>query len=418
MIHCIYENMSLLLFNIMKNFLTNAALTVKVDGHSKAKEGCELASLDINMNRKKLEKIEVGTRAREILNDFSVNSESREVFFRKCMAFYTASTKYLMAKLPLKSQFLKDAQYLHPEKRNFSSALNAISRISLEIANLLKNYLQSVFSVPDTTNVSELVDMIRSQWQSYQLCEIPKDWYTIETNKAKKDRLQRQSYWKEVERTWIAILPKEQSGKIVRIDSYWSKVFGIRNEDGACKFVQLSALVKEVLILSHGNAGPEQGFSINKSMIDAHGTKLGEDVLIALRRVKHRILQVGGIQEFEITRALLESVKQSRSRYEEELRSKEKEKSKNVKEKDAQKESELYEIENDIKLVEKGIEVAEKAISDGSNKLDQHLSVKNVNTEKIRADNALIQMGLERKKKLNDDLSNLIKKKKKLKLTK
>ncbi|CAL4218681.1 unnamed protein product, partial [Meganyctiphanes norvegica] len=48
MIHCIYENMSLLLFNIM-NFLTNAALTVKVDGHSKAKEGCELASLDINM---------------------------------------------------------------------------------------------------------------------------------------------------------------------------------------------------------------------------------------------------------------------------------------------------------------------------------------------------------------------------------
>ncbi|CAL4239329.1 unnamed protein product [Meganyctiphanes norvegica] len=153
-------------------------------------------------------------------------------------------------------------------------------------------------------------------------------------------------------------------------------------------------------------------------MIDAHGTKLGEDVLIALRRVKHRILQVGGIQEFEITRALLESVKQSRSRYEEELRSKEKEKSKNVKEKDAQKESELYAIENDIKLVEKGIEVAEKAISDCSKKLDQHLSVKNVNTEKIRADNALIQMGLERKKKPNDDLSNLIKKKKKLKLTK
>ena len=29
----------------------------------------------------------------------------------------------------------------------------------------------------------------------------------------------------------------------------------------------------------------------------------------------------------------------------------------------------------------------------------QHLSVKKVNTEKIKADNALIQMGLERKKK-------------------
>ena len=67
----------------------------------------------------------------------------------------------------------------------------------------------------------------------------------------------------------------------------------------------------------------------------------------------------------------------------------------------------INEIENDIKLVEKGIEVAEKAIRDGSNKLDQHLSVKKVNTEKIKANNALIQMGLERKKKEGGHKKNI-----------
>ena len=72
--------------------------------------------------------------------------------------------------------------------------------------------------------------------------------------------------------------------------------------------------------MSHGNAGPEQGFSINKAIIDAHGTRIGEDMIIALRRVKHCLLQVGGLGKFEITRPLIESVKLSGSRYEEELK--------------------------------------------------------------------------------------------------
>ena len=137
----------------------------------------------------------------------------------------------------------------------------------------------------------------------------------------KNDRLQRESYWKEVEKHWLEIYPKESEVKSVRIDSYWSKVFEIKSNDGRFLFPQLAALIKSVLTLSHGNAGPEQGFSLNKAIIDAHGTRLGEDILIALRRIKHRILQVGGINIFEITQPLLESIKQSRSRYDEEMKS-------------------------------------------------------------------------------------------------
>ena len=89
-------------------------------------------------------------------------------------------------------------------------------------------------------------------------------------------------------------------------------------------FPQLSAFIKVVPTLSHGNAGPEQGLSINKSIIDCHGTRLGEDLLIALRRIKHHLLQVGGPDNFHVTRPLLESVKLSRSRYEVELQENEK----------------------------------------------------------------------------------------------
>ena len=102
-------------------------------------------------------------------------------------------------------------------------------------------------------------------------------------------------------------------------DSYWSRVFEMKNNTGWYHFPQWASSVKAILILAHRNAALEQGFSINKAIIDAHGTRVGEDIIKALRRVKHR-LQVGGIFHFEMTRPLIESVKLSGSRYEEELK--------------------------------------------------------------------------------------------------
>ena len=177
------------------------------------------------------------------------------------------------------------------------------------------------------------------------------------------------------------------------------------------RFPQLAALVKSILTLSHGNAGPEQGFSINKALIDSHGTSLSEDMIIALRRVKHRILQVGGILNFPITRPLLESVKSSRSRYVQELKEKE---VRSKRKRDNQEKSELLKVESEIKNLETGIEVAEKAISDGSSRLERHLAKTPLDPVKLQADNALIQMGVQRRKKLNDELAILTKKRAKL----
>ena len=159
-----------------------------------------------------------------------------------------------------------------------------------------------MFGVSDSTTVSEVCDMVRSQWQIYQLQDIPKEWHTQETESAKTSRINQDSYWKNVEKSWLDITPKETEEKSVRIDSYWSRVFEMKSSTGRYHFPQLASFVKAILTLSHGNAGPEQGFSINKAIIDAHGTRVGEDIIIVLRRVKHRLLQIGGIVNFEITR--------------------------------------------------------------------------------------------------------------------
>ena len=119
-----------------------------------------------------------------------------------------------MKKLPICSQTLRDAKFLHPDKRNSVSSLNSISRLSLTVSNTLKNHLESVFSVPLGSSVKDVCDLIRDQWQIYQLIDIPKEWYIIETDEAKKEKMHHRSYWKEVERSWIDVVPNDEEKSI------------------------------------------------------------------------------------------------------------------------------------------------------------------------------------------------------------
>ena len=99
----------------------------------------------------------------------------------------------------------------------------------------------------------------------------------------------------------------------------------------------------------------------------------------------------------------------SRSKYEE-LKAKERNCFKTSTPNESQKRNELAETENKVKDVERGIEVADKAIKDGSDKLTCDLNHKQLNREVLQYDNQMIQIGLCRKRKLTEDLSKLIKK--------
>ena len=50
-------------------------------------------------------------------------------------------------------------------------------------------------------------DMRSSQWLTYQLQDIPNEWHRVETESAKKTRKQEESYWREVENSWLDFTP-------------------------------------------------------------------------------------------------------------------------------------------------------------------------------------------------------------------
>ena len=81
---------------------------------------------------------------------------------------------------------------------------------------------------------------------------------------------------------------KEELFKYKRIDYYWRSVGFLACDDGQSKYVQLFALLICVLSLSHGNAVPEKGFSINKKLLDSHETETYENTIVAQRLSKFK----------------------------------------------------------------------------------------------------------------------------------
>ena len=67
------------------------------------------------------------------------------------------------------------------------------------------------------------------------------------------------------------------------IDFYWNKVFSICQNNGQPKYLTLWKLIKNVLIISHGNADVERGFSINGNILTEERSLLSEKSVNGLR---------------------------------------------------------------------------------------------------------------------------------------
>ena len=92
------------------------------------------------------------------------------------------------------------------------------------------------------------------------------------------------SYWKYAyEVCGLELYTEESFAQYNRIDHYWSYDGKVVGDDGQRKYDQLLALAKCLLLLSHGNAVPEKGFSINRKLIEVHGTALSEETIEAQR---------------------------------------------------------------------------------------------------------------------------------------
>ena len=107
----------------------------------------------------------------------------------------------------------------------------------------------------------------------------------------------------------------------------------MKDQNGLRKYRHLSGLALIILTLSHGNADPERGFSINKRLLDIHSVQIGEHMLTSIRITKSWMMRKGGFTQLieQIDLALLNAVQSSHAKYQQYLENQRKEEEKEQK---------------------------------------------------------------------------------------
>ncbi|CAF3874603.1 unnamed protein product, partial [Rotaria sp. Silwood1] len=151
---------------------------------------------------------------------------------------YHAIADNLKTHLPLKSTFLKDLHVLDPASKTEPDAADTMIRVARAIPKLLSD---------------AEIDCIRHEYMMYATENIDESWYI-------KNKYQDSDGNNHIEHQ--------------RIDYYWNKVLLLTTSFGLPKYPTLSKIVKNVLIMSHGNSDVERGFSINEHIVTENRTLL------------------------------------------------------------------------------------------------------------------------------------------------
>ena len=198
----------------------------------------------------------------------SINEGERKRFIFDVHQFYKSVSKYLLKKLPLNHETYYDLQVLHPDKLYWpSDPLRSLTRLSHHVSHLI--------SPSD-------VDGLKDEWNIL--------------------------YENEAAATTVAVSSD--------LDEYWNTISNKRNSLGNPQFPLLTKCARTFMIISHGNADPERGFSENKHILTSERSSLSEASIIGLRSVKDAFHTVDGDPlKMDITRPMLRAVRESSKVY-------------------------------------------------------------------------------------------------------
>ena len=318
-IHIVYREMSKLLTSLMSKFIKSKLL--RRDDSNNAKSVSDLLTFNVKdtKNFKPLKLIDIGTKAKCLLPESLDITSTEKKFRHNCVEAYQAFVSHLRLKLPWESTILRNAIFLDPAKKGDKMSLNAITNLTKEVCKPLEVVLRKIFPTCSTTD--EVCDQTRNECKMCQIHVLTETSYSNEANETTQGRCQI-LYWENAFE--LAGLPFNSDSKC-KVDIYTLIVSlekKIVDDAGSPKFPSIASLFKIVSSFSHGNSAPENGFSINKYLIQLHGTAFNSDTIEALRFVKDTILSYGGILNMQITKSLLQSAKLAYSRYEAELAAK------------------------------------------------------------------------------------------------
>lgn len=112
-----------------------------------------------------------------------------------------------------------------------------------------------------------ITEVISDEWRALQCEKIPTDWYQ----------------------------ERNENGELKhkRIDFYWREIFSLKSSLGHIKYPELTRLIKCILVLSHGNADSERGFSqVSKFLLDSR-TQLSAASISAIESTKDGLKSYG-----------------------------------------------------------------------------------------------------------------------------
>ena len=423
LVHMLYPQMKKLVQDLLHKFVDKKVLK-ELESMNAILNYDVNAEVNFNVQR------EMGTKTNSLLTDLD-NLVKKKFVDEIVTNFYTASTEYLIGNFPLEKQVIIDAQYLHPNKRQ-KKIVKPLLRLVSKVTKCLGDKFHDVFGVKKSCTVQDLQDIIKTEISSYQMESVPESYY-MKKHETKRNSYEQPSYWRYAYRVAAGIDVEEEEEKQVfrRIDEYWMDISKITDEStGNMKYAKLCKLVFCVLLLPHENPEPERGFSINKHLLQIHGSKIEEDTIVALRMVKDHILKCKGIMNVHISQDLLNSINFAYQRYhahleakeEDDKRQKEEKQRKEMEAAEAKKKSgkkeklqkEVDQHKNDLVMLQAGIKIAEEVLEEGNDDLEKYCQGKTVDVKKVKRCQVKISMALKRKTELEAEVTQVKKKIKKL----
>lgn len=318
----------------------------------------------------------------------------------------------------MEDRILSDAQCLDPLKRDKRLSPERASRLTEDLIDAIgEENSKNLFNVEDHFSKHSLMDKVKHEYKCYQIEDVD-GFYDISANKEKDhNHTPRQSYWKEAYgQLKIDYNTTSSEVKYCGIDEYWWKIGTIKDENGHLKFKALSALMLGICTLSHGNADPERGFSINKHMLDTHGTSTSKKTIEALRFVKDYVILNGSVNNMTIPKELIKICSQARQRLEDDLKAEREAKrieedarrqlNKQAVELQKQK-SEESEMFSNLKKLDKKLKISNDLLNEGQNELEELTKSDKVNRVKLLSANAKITTSLKRKAELQKEKDQL-----------
>jgi len=261
----LYDDIAHLLRSLMTRFVKKSLI-------QEADSVAKLIKIDVTHkdNRCNYKEVDIGVAANKALEQSRVSDKDKMGFRMQCIEFLSAATAKVVERSPLQYNIVRAISCFVP-------------RTMVTNPTLAEKRMRDLVQILFNKNHISAVTADKSKMEMSALC---------------------------ASATADARFSEFTKGDD-RLDTFYYNIIGQNPE-----YAELFTVVRCVLILSHGNASVESGFSVNTDMLVEN---LHEESLVAQRCVYDSVQALGGITSVKIEKSMMQFVRGAHGRYQEAL---------------------------------------------------------------------------------------------------